>query len=225
MSTLTKFKFTLTCLLFAITGSIWGNVVYDKPITVEEYSVGFKIKWSTIKEIDCRSFVVERSFDGKEYKEVGTVVSEGKYGRGNVYQFNDLELGLEKAYYRLRQVSNDGSFRFTKFVSKTKSIVHHYMVTHKEKVGEGTFEITVQSIKEGELLFRVNDMMGEIIQENKQGLSYGLNTMVVNLEFEAVGNYIATLKLDNELETVYLQRGENQEQKKNVASKGKKGRG
>lgn len=216
--------FTLLGLVFC-TAQTEAGVVYDDAIQVEEYSVGFRVKWSTLKEVDCATFIVERSIDGEEYEEVGTVRAEGKAGRGSSYSYKDLELGLKKAYYRLRQVDVDGNFNLSKFVSKKKTTVHSYMVTHKEALKEGLFEVTVQSIKEGEMMFQISNLMGEVIQQEKQPLEFGLNTVLFNLEFETPGNYIATLKVDNELETIYLKREENKEQKKNVASKPEKGRG
>ena len=221
-----KATFTLLCLmLFGMSWqSLQASIIYDAPITGEEYSVGFKLKWSTAQEQNSQSFVIERSFDGTKFTDIGTVEAAGNSDQGQSYSFTDLELGLEKAYYRLRQVDLDGSSNLSEFVTLSKTTVHYFMVTHKEALENGLFEITLESIKEGEMRFLLNNAMGDIIQEDRQPLNYGLNTMVVNLEFEAPGFYSAVFKVGNELETLFLKREEDKNQKKNVAVK-KKSRG
>lgn len=68
------------------------------------------LNWSTAQEINASHFVVERSFDGKEYDEAGLVFAIGNSNVNNNYKFTD-DLKNKYAsiiYYRLRIVDIDG---------------------------------------------------------------------------------------------------------------------
>lgn len=68
------------------------------------------LKWATSAEINASHFIVERSFDGKEFSEVGMVFAAGNSTTIQQYQYTDNLIGSEKniIYYRLRQVDADG---------------------------------------------------------------------------------------------------------------------
>ncbi|MEO1627572.1 MAG: hypothetical protein AAFV25_20645, partial [Bacteroidota bacterium] len=122
---------SLLCLLLSSLGwQVQAGIIYDEPITGEEYSVGFKLKWSTAQEQNAQSFVVERSMDGRQFKAIGTVDAAGTSDQGQNYSFTDLELGLEDAYYRLRQVDVDGTSNTSEFIKLKKTTIHYFMVTH-----------------------------------------------------------------------------------------------
>lgn len=68
------------------------------------------LNWSTAQEINASHFVVERSFDGKEYDEAGLVFAIGNTNANSNYKFTD-DLKSKHSniiYYRLRIVDMDG---------------------------------------------------------------------------------------------------------------------
>lgn len=70
-----------------------------------------QLTWITEQELNVSHFVVERSFDGKEYAEAGLVFAHGNSNTAITYKFTDELRGNNKGmiYYRLRMVDLDGS--------------------------------------------------------------------------------------------------------------------
>ncbi len=89
------------------------------PITVLPVEIGtFKgieapegnlLYWNTVSERDAAYFLVERSTDGKNWKEVGTIDAVGNSTQVNEYQLIDVTFESDINFYRLIQFDNDGT--------------------------------------------------------------------------------------------------------------------
>ena len=78
------------------------------------------LNWATTTEINTKEFVVERSLDGLNFGEIGTVQAAGTSYRTNNYSSIDVGaalLGSQKLYYRIRQVDKDGKFTYSIIVA------------------------------------------------------------------------------------------------------------
>ena len=76
------------------------------------------ISWKTAHELNFSHFEIERSDDGKSFKQIGSIVSSEK-DAVNEYKFIDtrlFEVNREKVYYRLKMVDIDGRFAFSSLV-------------------------------------------------------------------------------------------------------------
>jgi hypothetical protein len=74
-----------------------------------------QLNWQTASEINLKQFEVEKSSNGKDFKNIGVVRAKGYTGVSQ-YTFTDLNF-KERAYYRLHQVDNDGKAEYSKTVS------------------------------------------------------------------------------------------------------------
>lgn len=66
------------------------------------------LRWETITELNNDYFSVERSEDGFNFYEIGTVKGSGNSNQSIEYSFNDKAPISRIEYYRLRQVDFDG---------------------------------------------------------------------------------------------------------------------
>lgn len=84
------------------------------------------LKWSTISEVNCKEFKIERSLDKSKYQEVGSVKAAGNSSEKKDYEFEDKTVFRTTGntfYYRLKIIDNDGSeSTFSDIVSVTPSI-------------------------------------------------------------------------------------------------------
>jgi hypothetical protein len=73
------------------------------------------LKWATSTEINASHFVIERSFDGRNYEDIATVLAFGNTTDEKTYQYADNSYGSDKQviYYRLRQVDQDGKLDYS----------------------------------------------------------------------------------------------------------------
>ncbi len=71
------------------------------------------LQWITSSEISFSRFAIERSGDGRDYKEIG---SRNANGNNSNYTFDDVLLpGI--TYYRLRIIDQDGTFSYSQVVT------------------------------------------------------------------------------------------------------------
>ncbi len=75
------------------------------------------LKWTTLTEKELNNFDVERSDDGINFKNVGTVKAVGNSSVANNYSYLDYTSFNEIKYYRLKQVDINGKFSYSKTIS------------------------------------------------------------------------------------------------------------
>lgn len=75
------------------------------------------IQWQTAGEINTGKFVVQRSNDGRNFNNIGTVAAAGQ--GNNAYHYNDgiAALNTPVIYYRLNSVDKDGTGSYSKIVA------------------------------------------------------------------------------------------------------------
>ncbi|MFD2720805.1 T9SS type A sorting domain-containing protein [Hymenobacter monticola] len=71
------------------------------------------LHWVTASEKNSRNFVVERSMDGKTFRDFATVEAAGSSQTQKVYDFTDEQPLPGTSYYRLRQVDLDGTANYS----------------------------------------------------------------------------------------------------------------
>ncbi len=95
------------------------------PVTLKYFTAALsssntvKIDWSTLQELNCDKYFIERSIDGKTFIKAGEVKGHGFTSLDMYYTFNDNIAGINSSivYYRLRQIDIDGRSSFSKVVS------------------------------------------------------------------------------------------------------------
>ena len=71
------------------------------------------IQWATASEKDNDYFVVQRSYDGINFDNLGTVSGQGNVVETTMYSFNDFETRVGISYYRLKQVDFDLKYEYS----------------------------------------------------------------------------------------------------------------
>ncbi|MBK0382849.1 T9SS type A sorting domain-containing protein [Pedobacter sp. SD-b] len=91
------------------------------PLTLESFGAKVRdhfnqLSWQTASEVNSSHFVVEKSIDGKQFNEIGSVDAVNTSGTHN-YQFVDKDLSHYTVYYRLKMVDLDGTFKYSSVVA------------------------------------------------------------------------------------------------------------
>jgi hypothetical protein len=83
--------------------------------TATAASAGALLQWRTANEQQNRGFEVQRSSDGQNYTTIGFVVAvgNGNNTQPSSYNFSDATAIKGIAYYRLKQLDNDGGFEYS----------------------------------------------------------------------------------------------------------------
>ncbi len=108
-------------ILDNLTGPLPVELLYFS-VELEDINNAFCF-WSTSSEKDNSHFIVERSFNGWQWYEVGRVEGSGSSVHRNDYFFRDYNLSQGVWYYRLIQVDFDGSQSASAVVSVEVDII------------------------------------------------------------------------------------------------------
>jgi Secretion system C-terminal sorting domain len=105
------------------TAPIWATKTSNSlPIELVNFSAELQEKAKTVKvswraeQTGAAVYEIERSNGGEKYETIGTVKGESNGGAYD-YTFLDSKPIEGYAYYRLKQIDTDGSFKFSKIVS------------------------------------------------------------------------------------------------------------
>lgn len=74
---------------------------------------GVRVRWATASELNSARFEVERSLDGRTFATVASVAAAGSAQQARTYAATDEAAPATALYYRLRQVDQDGSARYS----------------------------------------------------------------------------------------------------------------
>jgi len=73
------------------------------------------LNWKTADEKNTNSFVIERSADGRNFEQIGSLEAAGN--GNNSYDYTDAAAVNGNNYYRLKQIDNDGTFQYSKVIT------------------------------------------------------------------------------------------------------------
>ena len=201
-----------------LTGQVRAEVVYSAPLQAKELGMGNLLSWKTTFEEDVEYYDVEKSDDGQRYENIGKVALSDEDNDEKTYRFFDARLGTNTAYYRLKVVEADGTSSYSQTVLVNKKKPNQFaVVAYSSVLTQQSFDLTLDAVTEGELAYALLSYKGELMMENFQYLTPGLNELRIEMTDVPAGTYKVRLKLDKEEEFLVIQR-EGTNDKTNVAS-------
>ena len=107
---------------FGAAGQVIVTVNIILPIELLSFDAslvteGVALDWITVSEINNDYMAVERSLDGREFREIGRINGKGTTYEEQSYRFIDRLPAAGLNYYRLRQVDFDGTTTYHRIVS------------------------------------------------------------------------------------------------------------
>lgn len=152
------------------------------------------LSWVTSYEINSEKFVVERSKSGKDWIEVGSVKAQKLSTQQEAYLFQDANVSLKVAYYRLKMVDTDGTFAYSKMetvrFSETQAAIFPNPIGN-----DGSLHLPDGANAANIAIFDISGV--KVFEKN------GAATLV-NVEKLPPGNYIVRIRLKDGTETSQL---------------------
>ena len=138
------------------------------------------LSWSSTNEFNIASYVVERSIDGSNFTDIGSVRASAN---NKDYNFNDGNLNASFSYYyRLKMIDAAGGFSYSTVVKLNKSGKLVFQI-QPNPVENSTINLYGNNMKQA----KVFDVNGKLM----------LNTMVTNPDQ-------ASIKMNNLTKGVYM---------------------
>ncbi len=136
------------------------------------------LTWQTNSEINNAFFIVERSFDGIRFDEIGRV--EGKINSSSLqnYSFDDND-PFFLSYYRLTQVDINGQFEISKIIRLSRDNKQPVTITNivPNPVSGDRITFTVDASQRCKSMINVFDISGKLIMNNINQLNAGENNI------------------------------------------------
>ncbi len=128
-----------------------------------------QLSWATSYEENAAHFKILKSTDGVNFSEIGSYPA----GKGT-YSFADSKAARGLAYYRLKNVDNDGSFTLSDIISiaNNSAVI---TLTRYPNPATDKLNIVLQSSVSGTLELSIHDMQGRTIKKmtiNKTDFSW-----------------------------------------------------
>ncbi|THU33512.1 T9SS type A sorting domain-containing protein [Niastella caeni] len=159
-----------------------------------------QLTWETIMEEQVDHFAIERSEDGQQYREIGTVAATGNSTSRIKYNYTDNNPVVNNVWYRLRTVDTDGKWRYSNVIRIANTTGNVSVLSVAPNPFESLIRVKVYSGKVLPVAIRMIDMTGREIYKTNRILSAGNNTISLNPSAAlAKGMYLLQVIAGNEV--------------------------
>ncbi len=140
------------------------------------------LQWNTANENKIRSYEVEYSTNGQRYIKVGAVDAKGTAAAD--YQFTNTQVRMNISYYRLKIVSNDGSFTYSPVIVIKRHLQNAVISNVSPNPFHDRINFTVTSELPVQITVALSSYQGKLIKTQQVQLTPGEN----NLQMDQLGN-------------------------------------
>lgn len=155
------------------------------------------LDWKVPSEVNCSHYIVERSKDGVTgFEEIGRVDGHGTVNAEQVYQLLDEHPFFGLNYYRLQQVSFDGTISYSKVIAvETPKDPNTYNVFPNPTTGDVTYQCYTDN--GGMVSIEVVNALGQVLRTQKYQIGAGVQNLAVDLQHLPTGSYVLRITHNN----------------------------
>jgi hypothetical protein len=149
------------------------------------------LEWETANEINTSNFVVERSTDGRNFQQIGTVAANDNSSINSKYSYTDNDVARQSSsivYYRLKMVDNDASYTYSDIVTITLPFITSKVSLFPNPAAREV-NVTITSAVDGKVKWQLIDNAGRILNHNSLVAKKGNNNIMINLNRLSAGTY------------------------------------
>lgn len=167
--------FTLPVRLLSFSGSTSGDKIV--------------LTWKTSAEINSKKFVIERSANGTQFTDIGTVAASGNSDLVKTYTFEDRN-SLPVGYYRLRMVDADERSELSKIIKlELGSSGQPFLQLYPTRV-TSTVNLSVHSTQPERISLQVFDVNGRLVKKEQRDIVKGVNLISIPVTGLTQGVYV-----------------------------------
>lgn len=151
--------------LYAVDGSFVALPIKLTDFTVIPKGNDALLQWSTQQEINSKSFTVQRSYDGKNFEDIGSVDASGTTYLVSNYSFTDIGImnsGKQVIYYRLEAIDIDGKSVNTNIITLKLRGIGKWNVQLLANPVQENISILLSDVT-GKLQLSIRDITGRIV--------------------------------------------------------------
>jgi trimeric autotransporter adhesin len=140
------------------------------------------LQWETANETNTSHFVVERSIDGNNFSNIGTVAAAGNSMGAQKYDYMDYAATHQSSstlYYRLKMVDLNGDFTYSKVITIVSKPSGYTIALYPNPIHD-VLKVKLALSKAEQVEIQVTDMNGRIIYKESRFVSTGTNELKIN---------------------------------------------
>jgi len=204
-------KLSVATAVFAflcVTNELKAGCIYLQTLEAVSNDNGNVLTWSTLAETDNGFFLVERSNNGIDFEKAARVKGGGTTADKQEYIYTDLDNKGLRVFYRLVQVDLDGgaSFSNTVLIHRKGGETVFEIISLEGSVTDKYFNLNIESKKAGNLEYRLQTRMGEVLLKGLMEVVKGENAVSIDLSEAIVGTYQFSIRIENEIEVLALKK-------------------
>ncbi|MEP7251470.1 MAG: choice-of-anchor V domain-containing protein [Ginsengibacter sp.] len=176
------------------------------PITLYSFDAVTKnnqviLSWQTAQEINSKYFMIQKSYDNRQFTDIGKVDASGNSSLSKSYNFTDDNPSFfeKPIFYRLLLVDKDGAkiySRITNVVLKATSTFIKGIYPNPLKAGS-LLHVNFVSKESQTVHIKLVDLTGRIVKHDVIVASKGSNILDIQMpEAISSGNYKLTIQSD-----------------------------
>lgn len=195
-----------TCIYFKPFFADWIVLpVKLLSFTAQENLNGSLLNWSATNEENIKSYTVQKSVDGKTWKDVKTVSTATGTSNVNRYSVADLQKSAGVVYYRLKQTDTRGVSTYSKIIKIGTAATAEAVagnITHNT-VFTNAINMQINASASSEYLLEIYNSNGQRLIQRRLLIQNGANNTSLQVPAHTTsGMYLLTIK-DNHGKLLY----------------------
>ncbi|MGV3609748.1 MAG: T9SS type A sorting domain-containing protein [Fluviicola sp.] len=161
------------------------------------------LKWISSSEYNADKYLIERSENGSEYVEIGTVDATGFSLEALNYQFEDLQPLTGTAYYRVKLVHTNGTSASSNILAIEQEFMNDLeLVKAFPNPADNNLNVVISSKKESTYQLTLSTLNGQKVFDTKQTVQKGLDYNSIDISgFQSGFYFLKVLQEDKTLST------------------------
>jgi hypothetical protein len=125
-----------------------------------------QVSWTTNKEVNTATFEVEKQVNGGDFASISQINAAGYSDTPIDYAYVDaLESGLQ-AYYRIKQIDQDGIATYSPIVTLKSIETEKFSVKGFPNPVKDHFQLEIQNQNDGWIEIQVRNMQGQLVKKD-----------------------------------------------------------
>jgi predicted esterase len=160
------------------------------------------LQWKTAQEQSSSRFAVQRSSDGSNWSEIGSMAAAGQSTGEKNYTFVDKNASSSASMYRIVEYDYTGQQIMSSIVRSNCSAKSEVSLYPNPSSGNSALNITLE--RSTNLTLQVVDAKGSVVQQKQVLLPSGSNTLPLNLTGYPDGVYTINVNYNQERKSLKL---------------------
>ena len=160
-------------------------------VTGNRETTSIRLNWITANESNLLSYSIMRSFNGKDFTDIGSVTASNT--AQHTYEFTDVAKQAVNSnsfvYYKIKATDKSGNVSYSSIVRIDPSSANQNIVIYPNPIKNGNVNLQMVYAVAGKVQITIMDATGRIVKTQSVTVTAGNNTASINVSSLSTGIY------------------------------------